>query len=285
MNPLKAIIFALWTSLCFSTGVVADETTPLTLGVYTSDKPSTMYAKFKPIVSYLESHLSEYLGTKVQLKLRLFKNYEDAQQALVSNHVDFVRFGPASYVLAKQKNPGIRLLAVEERQGQLKFQGAIFTTKNSPIRHLSDLQGKSVAFGHKNSTIGRYLAQQALLNAGLSSADLNSFAYLGRHDKVVQSVALEKFSAGSAKHSSINQVNGLRIIRSFDNPSKPWIANSTMDAPVFVAIQKALTQLNNPQILHALCKTCTGFSLVNDQFFHSTRQAITASKLFSKTRP
>jgi len=284
MSALKTSLIVLWSSICLSTAVAADREVGLTLGVYTSDKPTTMYAKFKPILHYLESQIPNHIDTPVQLKLRIFKNYTEARQALVQNHVDFVRFGPASYIVAQKENPHIRLLAVEERHGKLKFQGAIFTTEESPIKSLKDLQGKRFAFGNRHSTIGRYLAQQELLNAGISSTDLHSFAYLDRHDKVVQLVALGKFSAGSAKKSSLRKVKGLRIIRSFDNPSKPWIARSTMSDSLFLALQTSLIKLTDKKTLQSLCKKCTGFRLVNHQFFDSTKQAIEVSTRFTRAQ-
>ena len=48
---------------------------------------------------------------------------------------------------------------------------------------------KSFAFGNELSTIGRYLAQQYLMQHGIHEKDLSHYKYLGRHDRVGTAVA------------------------------------------------------------------------------------------------
>ena len=119
----------------------AEKPLALSFGVYTSDKPTDMYRSFKPILVLLEESLSKTISRPVQIKLRVFNTYDAARKALVANEVDFVRFGPSSYILAKQENPGVQLIAIEEQEGALSFKGVIFTRKDSGIRALADLRG------------------------------------------------------------------------------------------------------------------------------------------------
>ena len=137
----------------------------LTFGVYTSDKPSEMYKKFKPMLRYIEDEIADRIEDAPQIKLKIYSTYELALKAFINDEVDFVRFGPASYVIAKQKNPDVRLLAIEENKGQRRFNGIILVREDSSFGSLTELRGKSFAFGDENSTIGRYLSQAKLVEA------------------------------------------------------------------------------------------------------------------------
>ena len=83
----------------------------------------------------------------------IFKSYGEANDALISGDVDFVRFGPASYVIAKDRDPGISLLAMEHKDGEKRFGGVIVVRTNSTIRELSDLKGSRFAFGDEELTM------------------------------------------------------------------------------------------------------------------------------------
>ena len=135
----------------------------LTFGVYTSDKPSEMYKKFKPMLRYIEDEIADRIEDAPQIKLKIYSTYELALKAFINDEVYFVRFGPASYVIAKQKNPDVRLLAIEENKGQRRFNGIILVREDSSFGSLTELRGKSFAFGDENSTIGRYLSQAELV--------------------------------------------------------------------------------------------------------------------------
>lgn len=86
-------------------------------GVYTSDKASVMYKKFKPIVDYLEED-AKANGVDMQITLKIYPTYEGAINGIVKGEYDFARFGPASYIMAKEQNDGISLLAMEQNKGK-----------------------------------------------------------------------------------------------------------------------------------------------------------------------
>ncbi len=254
----------------------------LSFGVYTSDKPSTMYKKFKPLLVGLETRIAAHLNRPTSIRLRVFKTYALARQALVDGKVDLARFGPASYVIAHRANPKIQLLAIEQRKGKLKFYGNIVVLDKSPIKKVEDLKGHTFAFGDKTSTIGRYLAQLTMMKSGVQMKDLKGHEYLGRHDKVVAAVALGQFDAGAAKASTVKKHKGkaLRVINKFENVTKPWVAASTLETKTVTALRKALLGTTEKQQLKPLSKSATGFSPPNDKLYDVIRQAIDQSKAF-----
>ncbi len=221
----------------------------LNFGIYTSDKPSEMVKAFLPMLNALEQGLSVRMGEQVTIKFQVAKNYEDGIHDLISGEVDFVRFGPASYILAKQQNPGIKIIAMESKKGKKKFNGIICVNENSSIQKVEELKGKSFAFGNKNSTIGRYLSQNYLFDHGIKAEDLASYAYLGRHDKVGTAVAAGLYHAGALKEGTFKKLISkgaqLRSIASFPNVTKPWIARSDLNEKTYAAIKDTLLEMNN----------------------------------------
>ncbi|MCP4042513.1 MAG: PhnD/SsuA/transferrin family substrate-binding protein, partial [Gammaproteobacteria bacterium] len=85
---------------------------PVQFGVYAHVRSTEMYKKMEPFRNHLQEELQRR-GIGRAVELRIYSTYGDGIDALVHGKVDFVRFGPVSYVLAKERNPHIRLLAME----------------------------------------------------------------------------------------------------------------------------------------------------------------------------
>ena len=94
----------------------------LNFSVYVSDKPITVVRQFRPVLKALETALADRLGEKVTINIQVARTYEEGLKNLVDGKVDFARFGPASYILAKQANPGLSLLAMESVKGEKTFK-------------------------------------------------------------------------------------------------------------------------------------------------------------------
>ena len=254
----------------------------LTFGVYSSDKATVMYKMFIPIVRHLQENTETRLERPVDIFIKIFRTYDEGIDALVKGEVDLVRFGPASYILAKAKNPNISLVAMEAKKGKKRFQGMIFVPKRSPIRQLQDVKGKRFAFGDHNSTIGRYLAQVELIKAGIYEKDLAACKYLGRHDKVVKAVLLGDCEVGSAKESTFNKYNSkneLRVIQRFDNVTKPWIAREGLDASTLKALKETLLALTDKEILTEA--KISQFVEAKDLDYQIVRDGMTIAQAFS----
>ncbi len=119
----------------------------LTFGVYSSDKPTAMVRQFRPILNTLEKNLTKIRGEPVKIRMQVAKSYQEGMNDLVTGRADFSRFGPASYIIAKESDNNIQILAVETIKGKRVFNGVIVVGTKSPIKSIADLHGKSFAFG------------------------------------------------------------------------------------------------------------------------------------------
>jgi len=257
------------------------EAEPLNLqfGVYRTDKASTMYRTFLPVIEQMQEDLEATLKRPVEIELKIFKTYEEGLTALVKGDVDFVRFGPASYVLAKRLNKNISLLAMEHKKGKKLSKGVIVVQADSPYRKLADLKGASFAFGDQNSTIGRYLAQAELIRAGVRDRDLSAAKFLGRHDLVAKAVELGDFDAGSLKISTFDKMNTdgkMRVLHSFDNVTKPWIAREGMDGDVRDALTALMLNWKDADTLSSL--KISGWLATSDAEYAFVREGMTLAE-------
>jgi len=254
----------------------------LSFGIYTADKPTEVFKQFRPILDQAEKALSKALGQTVRVEIDITPSYEEGRRKLIEGEVDFARFGPASYVLAKKANPEIQILALELKKGKKRFKGVICVRKDSPIQAIEDLRGKRFAFGDPTSTIGRYLSQKLLLDHGIDAKALAEYRYFGRHDKVATEVLYEGFDAGALKESTFkkyqNEGAGLRKLVDFDNITKPWLARAGLEPKIVEAMRQFLVHFKDPEALKKL--KASGFALAEDSEFDFIREAMERAKDF-----
>jgi phosphonate transport system substrate-binding protein len=274
--PMGAAIFALASALPAKAEIT------LAFGVYASDKPSAMVRQFRPILNALEKSLSELAGEPVRIRMQIAKTYEQGVIDLVAGKVDFARFGPASYIRAREADPRVEILAAESNKGKKTFNGVITVAEDSPITTVSELSGKSFAFGDERSTIGRYLSQLHLMRNNVRASDLKHFEYLGRHDAVGAAVGAGRFDAGALKESTFKRLlkKGiqLRAIARFPNVTKPWIARGGLTQKTKDMLRRTLLALKDPRALKALKKA--GFLEGSDEDYAGIRDSILNNHLF-----
>ena len=276
---LKSILSCCMAGLCLI-GMTA-EATPLVLrfATYASERPSEEFKKMEPFRLHLEQALTER-GIPVTIRMRIFPTYEDAVDAVADGETDFARLGPANYTIARKQNPGIKMLAMESRNGEKSFNGVILVAKDSPIQTLSDLRGKRFAFGEANSTSGRYLAQEALMQAGITGRDLAEYSFVGRHDKVALAVAAGDYDAGACNDTTLEkyaQAKGLRKLVSFSSPTHAWVARAGLNRRLVEELKKALFAMKGKELEYI---GRDGFLPAGDRDYDSLRRSMRKAKAF-----
>ena len=272
-----AAILCAFVSICY-----ADEKTlKLDFGVYPSDRATVMYRKMTPVLEAIQDPLEQLLGIPVDIHLTIFDDYESGINALALGEVDFVRFGPASYILAEQRNKEVSLLAMELRNGLTRFNGFIIARADSKIQTIEDLASRSFAFGDQNSTIGCFLAQAEMVDAGITSEHLSSYDFLGRHDLVANAVISGSHDAGALKESTYSKLcdpKKIIVIKTFENVTKPWVARAGLPEPVQKAITKALLSIEDPKVLKEI--GCSGFTTAAPKDYDTVRMGMKKSRSF-----
>jgi phosphonate transport system substrate-binding protein len=260
--------------------------TTLVFASYTSEQPSALVAQLRPALDAISRRMTVELADDVTIRMQIMRNYEEGVRLIADRQADFMRVGPASYVKARELDPGITVLAVENIGGKSTFNGVIAVHRDSPIHSIADLKGKAFAFGSPESTLGRYFAQQFLLRAGIRSGDLSRSAYLERHDKVGAAVGSGLFDAGALEETMFRKLiaggTPIRALVTFPNVTRPWIARSNLDTRIYTALRRSLLELDDKAALQVM--RFDGFLSGKDSDFEATRQAIADSREFDDRR-
>lgn len=259
----------------------------LSFGLYTTHKPTAMVKAYRPILNRLESDLEKKTGEPVKIALKISATYEKGIEALVNGEVDFAKLGPASYVFAHQANPDIRIIALDSKGDSKTFNGVICVHKDSNINSIEELIGKTFAFGDERSTIGRFLSQAYLHKHGITVTDLSAHAYLGRHDRVGYAVSQKSYDAGALKEGTFKKLveagEELKILATFKNVNKPWVASSTMNDEIYDKLKATMLELNEPSVFKPFSRK--QFVSGHDSDFGQTRDSILNNSHFFADAP
>ena len=109
--------------------------------------PGKVLEDLKPVVEYIE----EALGIKV--KDYVSTDYAGVVEALRNKSADMGFMGPLQYVLAHEHAGAFPILG-EVYKGKAYYTSRIFVRKDSGIKKLEDLRGKSIAFVDPISSSG-----------------------------------------------------------------------------------------------------------------------------------
>src|SRR5881227_719495 len=117
------------------------------------------------------------------LDFALFSNYERQVEELLAGHIDIAWNTPLAHVRVKQRTNG-RSLSLGMRDSDRDFHAKVVVRRDAGIERLSDLHGKRLAVGSRDSTQARILPLYFLQQEGidLERVKVTSFdSDLGKH--------------------------------------------------------------------------------------------------------
>lgn len=167
------------------------EQKPLRLGFVPSESTAEIQRHAQPLVD----QLGKDLGREVVAVMAT--DYTGLVEAFRNGGLDAAFLTPASYVMAAQE-AGVKVILRTQR-GEIPFYySVIFARKDSNIKSLQDLKGKSVAFGDNLSTAGYIFPLKMFKAAGIDpQTDFENVLFSGGHDATVLAVYNKKVSAGA----------------------------------------------------------------------------------------
>ncbi|MEQ6433970.1 putative selenate ABC transporter substrate-binding protein [Comamonas sp. w2-DMI] len=167
----------------------ADTPAVLRVSAIPDEAPTELQRKFKPLGEYL----SQATGMKVVFTP--VSDYAAVVESLATRKLDLAWLGGFTFVQAKIRTHGTAIPIVQ------RAEDAVFTSKfitaDPSITKLSDLKGKTFAFGAPSSTSGSLMPRYFLQQDGINpEKDFKTVAYSGAHDATVAFVAAGKAEAG-----------------------------------------------------------------------------------------
>jgi two-component system sensor histidine kinase TtrS len=199
--PRVRIAIAVLAVLLF--GAVTHAEDAIHVGVLAKRGAKKCLAKWGPTGEYL----SEKLGRKVVI---LPLKFTQIEPAVKEKRVDFVLANSAFFVELRKKH-GVEAVAslVNSRQGKAlrQFGGVVLVKKDSPIRKLADIRGKTFMCVKYSSFGGGHMAWRLLLDSGIDpKKDCARFLEGGKHDNVVLAVRAGAVDAGTVRSDTLERM-------------------------------------------------------------------------------
>lgn len=249
-------------------------------GSVAMDIPAEMYRRLAPLTKYL----GDEIGQPVVLKLSpsMTKAVEDVS----SGAVDFAYLTPVAYIRAHALGK-TRLVAKMVTAGKGSFQLVIVVREDSLVRSVSDLAGRTFAFGDKAAILQRAV----VAGAGMPIEKLGKYEYAGHYDVIARKVRDGDFDAGILKDTTALawEGKGLRILyRSPHLPPYCVVASRKVDEGLLKKAREAFLRLDEKDparrpIIQALDKEYDGFAPASDAEYDVVRRLIAPFEKREKT--
>ena len=163
----------------------------LRVGFVPSENLQSILRKTRPVIDALHAEL------KIQVVPFVATDYTGIIEAMRANKLDVAFFAPGAYVLAEKKADA-KVILKASRKGKSVFYAAVIAHKDSGIKKLTDLKGKTFAFVDPASTSGGVYPRVMFMNAGLNpDRDFSKVIYAGGHDAAVLAVLNKKVDAAA----------------------------------------------------------------------------------------
>ena len=270
-NKLIGLIIILLAFASVSTIIVAKEKSELLFGSVAMDIPAVMHKRLKPLTQYLSKELNR------PVSLKLSPNMGAAIKEVADKNVTLAYLTPVAYLKAHKKG-NAKIVVKTVTKGKASFQLMIVVKKDSPIKTVADLKGKTFAFGDKRALLQR----AAVVGAGIKMEDFSEYKFIGHYDNIARAVSNGDFDAGILKDTKAFkwEEKGLRILAaSPDLPPYNIAANGDVSDELLAQLKKAFLALDpkNPEhlkVIKAVAKKYTGFAATNDAEYDVVRELI-----------
>lgn len=169
------------------------QTKLIKVGLIPSEDSRAMLESSQQLLDALEKNL----GIKIQGFVAA--DYNGVIEAMRSNHVDVAYLGPFSYVLGTTVAP-IEAFATAEtaKSGRTFYHSQIITRKDSGIKEVKDLKGRTFAFVDPSSTSGHLFPKAGLMKIGFDpEKDFGRVLFTGSHDANALAVANKRVDAAT----------------------------------------------------------------------------------------
>lgn len=141
----------------------------------------------------------------IYFDIKAGSSYAAVVEGMCNNHAEIAWFGASTYGEAN-KRCGVDLLAVDVKKGDSSYYSGIFTRKDSGIKSISDLKGKSMAFGSTSSTSSFNFPVAMIIAAGVDPVkDLRKIIITGSHSASLAALAQGKVDAAAASYNSFGK--------------------------------------------------------------------------------
>jgi len=200
MIPMPRLISRCALALSLVLGAATAHAQVLRVSAIPDEAPTELQRKFKPLGEYLEKE------TGLKVVFTPVSDYAAVVEGLAAKKIDLAWLGGFTFVQAKLRTKGEALPIVQRAEDEV-FTSKFIVPADSPVRSLSELKGKTFAFGSPSSTSGHLMPRFFLLQDGIDpDKDFARIAFSGAHDATVAFVASGRADAGVLNASVMDKL-------------------------------------------------------------------------------
>lgn len=199
--------------------------------------------KYQPLIDYL----NEQLGNRVVLEVL---TQEEMNNKIAKGQLDIVTTNPTHFLVIRQQYALSGAIATlisvsEEGTPACKLGGAIIVRRDSPIRTLQDIEGKTIATPSTEHMGGFRAQAYEMYNAGIDLSDKKTkiIETFGSHQEVVHDVLTQKTDVGFIRDGILEEMlrkgeikaGDIRIIHEQHPAAHPYKVSTRLypEWPVF----------------------------------------------------
>ncbi len=187
---LVAALAVALTLLVPAGGPAAEQVKELRVSAIPDENPNELMRIYTPFAEYLTKELG------IPVKYFNVVDYAATVEGLAAKKLDMVWYGGFTFVQARKRTG--TAIPVVSRQEDLEFHSKFITRKDTGIKSLADLKGKTFSFGSVSSTSGHLMPRYFLLQNGIvPERDFKNVAFSGAHDATALWVESGKVDAGA----------------------------------------------------------------------------------------
>jgi len=226
--------------------------------------------------------------TGIPVRVTVAADYAAVIEALRNRTADLAFVHPGGYVLASREAKAL-IVAKNLWHGKSSFTSRIYVRKDSGLKSLEELRGKTMAFVDPASSSGYIYPMVLLIERGLvKNRDPKTFfrdvVFAGSHDAGMRALlnghvdALASFDMAREQYLT-DPAERERIVFVAETPSIPEAgiaARAGLDPATFAKVREALLQIRAPAYAALLKRLyeIDGFAPAEDREYDPVRAAI-----------
>jgi phosphonate transport system substrate-binding protein len=256
----------------------------LRLSAIPDENPQEMLRIYAPFADYLTKEIG------IPVKFTPVVDYAATVEGLAANRLEMVWYGGLTSVQAARQAKGAQRIIM--RKEDADFKSYFITRKETGIKSLADLKGKTFAFGSVSSTSGHLMPRYFLLKGGVNpEKDFSKFSFSGAHDATAAWVESGQVDAGALnflvwdKLVETKKVDTSKVNIFWTTPAYVdyvWTVRAGVDKPTIDKITKAFLKLdyNKPEDKKLLDLHRTkGYIAAKDEDWKGIEEAAVAAGL------
>lgn len=276
---IKSNLMRLAGALAMTAGtplVLAQE--PLVLGVFPRYNAAETTTRYTPLAEHLSAHIGR------QVVLQTSRDFVSFWRGVEERRYDIVQYNQYHYIRSAKS---YQVIAHNKEFGKSTMAGAVYVRKDSGIKNLAQLRGRTVLFGGGEDAMISYIVPvYMMLQAGVKKDQFTSQFAVTPINSVIGVFRKQADAAGSADNAlgqpliknAINTDELTALAVSEQLLQLPWAVKRTMPAQLREAIRSSLVDLENSEAGNSVLKTAllTGIGKADDKDYDAHRKMVRA---------